>query len=147
MIRTNILRVGCLLLLAILGSCAGPGKPPLRFIADSNELDDASTPSGFLVSPREAKRIFFRSRGLRKYTLYFFHDDENYYVDGFSGFKEPTPTSARRSGTIINGRTGQVYDHKSKSWEETEPREAEKPLKPSDSTEPDSTESRRSEDT
>ena len=113
----KVLQISGLLLLAISCGCAGTKKLPLRFIADSNGLTDAPTPSGFLVSPQEAKSIFFRSRGLRKYALYFFHDEEHYYVDGFSGFKEPTPASAQRSGTIINGRTGHVYSRSSKSWE------------------------------
>ena len=109
----KVLQISGLLLLAILGGCAGMGKPPLRYIADSNEINDAPTPSGFLISPQEANHTAASRQFVGKKVRHFYHDGENYY----SVYNRSIAAHARKHGTIINGRTGQIYDRESKSWE------------------------------
>lgn len=121
MATSHLLRLGLIVFLGVIGGCAGTKIEPLQYIGNSNEIQDAPTPDGFAISPMEAERIRGLRTGPKKTIDDFYHDRENYYVcDGFNTWgrdRGSTDSTARRVGTVINGRTGEVYNRETGLWE------------------------------
>ena len=121
---SKLFRISCIVFLAVVTGCVASRGKSLKYIGHTNGIEDAPTPSGFEVSPHEARHIIGLHRqnlrdsghdiGIKKTVDDYYHDGKNYYIcDGFNGSKAST---ALKRGTIINGRSGEIYDRKSKVW-------------------------------
>lgn len=90
---------------------------------DSEWPKSLPMPTGFSLSPSTANFIF--SSLLRKAwhwgasaTSYLYVDSQSYYlVSSFPGNVKPCSFNAKRFGTRIHGKTGQVWDPILKQWE------------------------------
>ena len=97
-----------------VSGCLQSGQT-MTLIDRSEGLGSAPTPAGFTIMPHEAQAIKDALVLPVPFLDVLYHDDDNYYV-GNGSFKRRSKAYVRDSGTIINGRTGEVYDRESKSW-------------------------------
>lgn len=117
------LRVVCIFAVIVATGCTLE-KNPLQYIGDSNDLEDAATPSGFSVSPLDARDIMRSHQLLKKTADDYYHNGENYFVvdvlvqsDASDKLVRSNASTAQQTGTIINGQTGQIFNRETQSWE------------------------------
>ena len=91
-----------------------PRVQNLHYVGNSGELAELETPKGFEISPQEAMRIFNAARGPRKTILDIYRGPDRYFL--IDGFFDSEPGDAALYGTIIDGRTGQVFDSETQTW-------------------------------
>jgi len=125
---SGLFRFSFIVFLAVIGGCAGQS---LQYIGNSNEIADAPTPTGFTISPPEANRIRRLHIDPKKTVDDLYHDGDNYYIcNGFDTWNRgrgSTASKAEKYGTMISGRTGEVYNRDSEQWEPDPRSEKESP--------------------
>lgn len=112
MSNSSLLRLNFILFLTVFGGCTGTSA---QFLGHSNELENTPTPAGFTISPSDAMVIRRLNDGPRIFVDEVYHDENNYYICNNSiGFKSSKPL---KTGRVINGKTGEIYNRKTESWE------------------------------
>ncbi|QDT95380.1 hypothetical protein [Gimesia aquarii] len=112
MFISSLLRLSLIFFLTIISACAGTST---QFLGHSNEIENTPTPTGFTISPSDAMVIRRLNDGPRIFVDEVYHDGENYYIcNNTIGFKSSQPL---KTGRVINGQTGEIYNRKTKSWE------------------------------
>ena len=113
-VSAAVLLSGCLFPDKVRQSLMETEKKNFQYLGSSSERAQLEIPTGFEVSPEQAIDIFYAARGIRKTALDIYHGIDRYYiVDAFLG---STPTDGVLYGTIIDGKTGQVFDSESQTW-------------------------------
>ena len=116
--RTDLIStvIAILALAAVIGAgCNKAASTTTTYLGDTNSIPTLVTPDNFTVTPAEANDIRVLQNAENIAVHHIYHDADSYYIcDGFFGSKE---TTALRKGLRINGRTGEIYNRTTGSWD------------------------------
>ena len=103
------------LAIVIVAGCNKTASTSTTYLGDTNSISTLLTPDNFTITPAEANNIRILQNTENIAVHHIYHDADSYYIcDGFFGSKE---TTAFRKSLRINGRTGEVYNRTTGSWD------------------------------